>query len=63
MGIEPTSQPWQGRVLTVVLHLHGISIAISGPARLSLFIIYVGKWNQLWRVVRDDGFEPPTPCL
>ena len=21
MGIEPTSQPWQGRVLTVVLHL------------------------------------------
>ena len=39
MGIEPTSQPWQGRVLTVVLHLHGISIAISGPARLSLFII------------------------
>ena len=22
MGIEPTSQPWQGRVLTVVLHLH-----------------------------------------
>ena len=36
MGIEPTSQPWQGRVLTVVLHLHGISVAISGPARLSL---------------------------
>lgn len=22
MGIEPTSQPWQGRVLAVVLHLH-----------------------------------------
>ena len=22
MGIEPTSQPWQGHVLTVVLHLH-----------------------------------------
>ena len=21
MGIEPTSQPWQGRVLTVILHL------------------------------------------
>ena len=38
MGIEPTSQPWQGRVLTVVLHLRGISIAISGPARLSLLL-------------------------
>ena len=22
MGIEPTSQPWQGRVLAVVLRLH-----------------------------------------
>lgn len=21
-GIEPPSQPWQGRILTVVLHLH-----------------------------------------
>ena len=22
MGIEPTSQPWQGRILTIVLHVH-----------------------------------------
>ena len=37
-GIEPASQPWQGRIITVILYLHGISIAISGPARLSLLL-------------------------
>lgn len=25
-GIEPPSQPWQGRILTAVLHLHDIII-------------------------------------
>lgn len=23
-GIEPPSQPWQGRILTAVLHLHNL---------------------------------------
>ena len=52
MGIEPTSQPWQGRVLTVVLHLHGISAAISGPARLSLTLY--GNVYLCWQM------EPTT---
>lgn len=30
MGIEPTSQPWQGHVLAVVLHLH----KYGGPSRI-----------------------------
>ena len=38
MGIEPTSQPWQGRIITVILHLHGISIATAVPSGNSLFI-------------------------
>ena len=37
-GIEPIYQPWQDRILTIILHLHGISVAISGPARLSLIL-------------------------
>ena len=36
MGIEPTSQPWQGRIITVILHLHGISGARAGPALSSV---------------------------
>ena len=34
MGIEPTSQPWQGHVLAVVLHLHKYAFFIK-----SIFII------------------------
>lgn len=38
MGIEPTSQPWQGRIIAVILHLHGISIAAAVPSSNSLFV-------------------------
>ena len=33
-GIEPSSQPWQGRIITSILHLHGISGARAGRALL-----------------------------
>ena len=36
MGIEPTPVAWQATVLTVILHLHGISIADAGSVRLNL---------------------------
>ena len=52
MGIEPTSQPRQGRIITVILHLHGISVAISGPARLSLTLC--GNVYLCWQM------EPTT---
>ncbi len=52
MGIEPTSQPWQGRIITVILHLRGISVAISGPARLSLTLC--GNVYLCWQM------EPTT---
>ena len=33
-GIEPSSQPWQGRIITSILHLHGFSGARVGRALL-----------------------------
>ena len=52
MGIEPTPVAWQATVLTVILHLHGISVAISGPARLSLTLY--GNVYLCWQM------EPTT---
>ena len=52
MGIEPTPVAWQATVLTVILHLHGISVAISGPARLSLTLC--GNVYLCWQM------EPTT---
>ena len=38
MGIEPTSQPWQGRIITVILHLHMGSGADRTLGSLDLYI-------------------------
>ena len=38
MGIEPTSQPWQGRIITVILHLHMSSGADRTLGALDLYI-------------------------
>ena len=35
-GIEPASHPWQGRIITDILYLHGISIAAAVPSSNSL---------------------------
>ena len=32
-GIEPASQPWQGRIITAILYLHGISITSADSVR------------------------------
>ena len=41
-GIEPSSQPWQGRIITSILHLHGISGARAGPALSSVTTPEIG---------------------
>ena len=32
MGIEPTSQPWQGRIIAVILHLHIKGLLVLGDS-------------------------------
>ena len=65
MGIEPISQSWQDRILTIILHLHGISVAISGPARLSLipygniFMLANGTNYGEWCGMTDSNRRPP----
>ena len=64
MGIEPISQSWQDRILTIILHLHGISVAISGPARLSLipyrniFMLANGTNYGEWCGMTDSNRRP-----
>ena len=65
MGIEPISQSWQDCILTIILHLHGISVAISGPARLSLtpcgniFMLAYGTNYGEWCGMTDSNRRPP----
>ena len=56
-GIEPSSQPWQGRIITSILHLH-----LEAKTRIELATC----WLQVsctascatWPLDRDTGFEP-----
>ena len=45
MGIEPTSQPWQGRVLTIVLHLHSAPLS---PKAAAHFLPYAWGGHLLY---------------
>ena len=47
-GIEPSSQPWQGHIITSILHLHGFSGARAGPALSSVTTPEIGgqDWNR-----------------
>ena len=54
-GIEPSSQPWQGRIITSILHLHGISGTEAGPVP--------PKCDLCQRVEPVDELESPTFSL
>ena len=52
MGIEPTPVAWQATVLTVILHLHGISIADAGSVRLNLLF-----FRMVYEPTMESGAE------
>ena len=61
-GIEPASQPWQGRILTVVLHLQVVTSMGFEPMNAAVKGQCVKPLHQLAkRMAPQVGLEPTTP--
>ena len=62
MGIEPTSNPWQGLIITIILYLHLISLASSTMVcpHSRLRVICARLWREVGESnTREQGHNLP----